>query len=184
MKFSLILCTLNRAEEVTGFILSLLAQDYSNYELIIDQNTDDRINLIIERTKFPVEKLKHIKQMQHGLSRARNLGLSYVEGDIIAFPDDDCCYSQNVLSSVLNFFSQYNGEYKIFSTNTKDATCDASLIQSPNKTCDFNHLYPLGCSFTLFFLQHAKLIRFDERVGLVLDLFGALAKNMIFSFDF
>lgn len=166
MKISLILCTLDRTKEVSEFIYSLLQQDYNDYELIIiDQNSDSRINDIIEQVKFPIEKLKHIKQTLPGLSRARNVGLQHVDGDIIAFPDDDCCYDENVLSSAQKFFVQSGGSYIAFCTNTKDVTCDASLIQSPKVACDFTRQSPLGCSFTLFFDRRATLFRFDERLG-------------------
>jgi glycosyltransferase involved in cell wall biosynthesis len=35
-----------------------------------------------------------------GLSRARNVGLRYASGDLVAFPDDDCCYPDGLLSYV------------------------------------------------------------------------------------
>jgi GT2 family glycosyltransferase len=40
-----------------------------------------------------------------GLSRARNLGLAHVTGDVVAFPDDDCWYPPNLLSSVVERFA-------------------------------------------------------------------------------
>ncbi|TAI84936.1 glycosyltransferase family 2 protein [Pectobacterium versatile] len=166
MKVSLILCTLGRTTEVSEFIFSLLKQNYSDYELIIvDQNEDERISIIIDETQFPIEKLKHIKQTQPGLSRARNVGLQCADGDIIAFPDDDCCYDKNVLSTVRLFFAQSGNDYVAFCTNTKDATCDASLIQSPEIACDFTRQSLLGCSFTLFFDRRVNTFRFDERLG-------------------
>ncbi|WP_211025330.1 glycosyltransferase family 2 protein [Pectobacterium versatile] len=166
MKISLILCTLGRSLEVKDFIYSLLKQNYNNYELIIvDQNRDGRIFNVIEETQFPLEKLKHIKQTRLGLSRARNVGLQYADGDIIAFPDDDCCYDQDVLNAVLKFFSQPDCCYDVFCTNTKDATSDASLIRSPEVVCEFTRQSPLGCSFTFFFDRRVKELEFDERLG-------------------
>ena len=39
-----------------------------------------------------------------GLSRARNVGLKAVTGEIIAFPDDDCWYPDGLLQKVVAEF--------------------------------------------------------------------------------
>lgn len=43
------------------------------------------------------------------LSKARNIGLDYVEGEYIAFPDDDCWYEPDTLSKVLNQLEFHDG---------------------------------------------------------------------------
>ena len=40
------------------------------------------------------------------MSLNRNIGLKYVQGKIVAFPDDDCEYKTSTLSDVLNHFEQ------------------------------------------------------------------------------
>jgi glycosyltransferase involved in cell wall biosynthesis len=99
MKFSLILATVGRYEEVARFLVSLEAQDYRNFELIvIDQNDDERLTplLAMYREKFV---LQHVRS-ERGLSRARNVGLQLATGDVIAFPDDDCWYPAGLLQKV------------------------------------------------------------------------------------
>ena len=106
MKFSLILATVGRYEEVARFLTSLDAQDYRNFELIvIDQNDDERLTrlLAMYREKFPV---RHVRS-ERGLSRARNVGLQLADGDVIAFPDDDCWYPLGLLQKVA---SELNGD--------------------------------------------------------------------------
>ena len=39
-----------------------------------------------------------------GLSRARNTALPRVEADLVAFPDDDCTYSPDLLARVVARF--------------------------------------------------------------------------------
>ena len=52
MRFSLVMATLNRRDEVAGFINSLLAQTYADFELlIIDQNQDNRVYDLYEQYK-------------------------------------------------------------------------------------------------------------------------------------
>lgn len=47
------------------------------------------------------------KQSPVGLSRARNVGLRCVTGDIVGFPDDDCWYSEGLMARVVRFFDSH-----------------------------------------------------------------------------
>ena len=104
MKFSLVMATLNRKQELNRFLHSLKNQTYTDFELVIvDQNQDGLIDDLIEKYgKLFI--IKHIKVNFKGLSKARNEGLKYVGGDIIGFPDDDCVYPKNLLEQVKDVF--------------------------------------------------------------------------------
>jgi glycosyltransferase involved in cell wall biosynthesis len=91
MKFSLVLATVGRTQEVARFLDSLARQTYRDFELIVvDQNPDDRLVELLRpfELRFPIIHLR----CERGVSRARNLGPKYVSGDIVGFPDDDCWY--------------------------------------------------------------------------------------------
>jgi glycosyltransferase involved in cell wall biosynthesis len=99
MKFSLVLATVGRHDEVARFLASLNAQGYRDFELIVvDQNDDERLVPLLEsyREKIPFQHLRSAR----GLSRARNVGLEWVSGDVVAFPDDDCWYPPTLLEKV------------------------------------------------------------------------------------
>jgi glycosyltransferase involved in cell wall biosynthesis len=99
MKFSLIMGTLGRRDEVGEFLASLQRQDHRDFELlIVDQNTDERLAPLIEEYRQHFRILRY--RSKPGLSRARNVGLRYATGDVIAFPDDDCWYPDGLLSYV------------------------------------------------------------------------------------
>src|SRR5579864_8357010 len=99
MKFSLVLATVGRHDEVARFLASLEAQGYRNFELIvIDQNDDDRLVPLL-RMYHDRFALQHVRSPR-GLSRARNVGLKLASGDVIAFPDDDCWYPAGLLEKV------------------------------------------------------------------------------------
>ncbi|SOE96040.1 Glycosyl transferase family 2 [Burkholderia sp. D7] len=103
MKFSLIMATLGRSSEVERLFRSLAEQTYRNFELIVvDQNNDDRVTQVIERFKDQFQIV--YCRSEKGLSRARNVGLQAVSGDIVAFPDDDCWYPPQVLEFVADKF--------------------------------------------------------------------------------
>jgi len=103
MKFSLVLATLNRVEELKNFLSSLSAQSYRNFELlVVDQNPDDRLLAVLQPYQEQFQIL-HLRSAP-GLSRARNVGLKQITGDIVAFPDDDCTYPPNLLEHINIFF--------------------------------------------------------------------------------
>jgi glycosyltransferase involved in cell wall biosynthesis len=105
MKISLIMATLGNAQFVERFCSFLNNQTYKNFELIVvDQNTDGRLEEIIKKyVRF--FKIIHLFSSP-GLSKARNAGLLHVSGDIIAFPDDDCWYSSELLKDVIDIFNK------------------------------------------------------------------------------
>src|SRR5258707_9390843 len=111
MKFSLILSTVGRTQELARFLEHLDRQSYRFFELIIvDQNPDEILEPLIRQYKerFP---LQH-RRSGRGLSRARNAGLQDFSGDIVTFPDDDCWYLPDTLEQIAHVFdenSNYDG---------------------------------------------------------------------------
>lgn len=100
MKFSLIMGTLGRSDEVRNFLKSMTRQNYTNFEVIIaDQNSTDVVRHICAEFQGAVY-IKHLRMDKNGLSHARNAGARVATGDVLAFPDDDCEYPDNVLQSV------------------------------------------------------------------------------------
>jgi glycosyltransferase involved in cell wall biosynthesis len=103
MRFSILLATLGRTQELSQFFSCLSAQTWSDFEVVvIDQNPDDRLVGLLAQysAKF---QLRHIRSPR-GHSRAFNIGLAYAMGDIVAFPDDDCWYDPDLLERVVHFF--------------------------------------------------------------------------------
>lgn len=105
MKFSLILCTLERTDCLFDFFVHMRNQEFIDYEiLVMDQNVDDRVVKVIDCYKdLPIV---HIR-CEKGLSLARNVGLEHAKGEIIAFPDDDCFYSDGMLKNVNDWFEAH-----------------------------------------------------------------------------
>ena len=102
-RFSLILCTVNRDKVVRELFESFAAQQNApSFEVIlVDQNPDERLLPIVKdfAGKFPIRRYT----AKPGLSRARNIGLNYADGEIIAFPDDDCTYPEHLLRTISDY---------------------------------------------------------------------------------
>jgi glycosyltransferase involved in cell wall biosynthesis len=99
MKFSLIMATLGRSAEVERLFVSLTAQTFRDFELIVvDQNEDERVRDLVDRFREQM-RIVYLRS-EKGLSRARNVGMSAMRGEIVAFPDDDCWYPPDALAFV------------------------------------------------------------------------------------
>jgi GT2 family glycosyltransferase len=106
LSFDLVLATVGRTNELDDFLASLEAQSYKRFRVIlVDQNDDDRLEPILERhsNAFPLVRTTSAK----GLSRARNEGLQHLEGNAVAFPDDDCLYPPDLLASVARVLREH-----------------------------------------------------------------------------
>ena len=168
MKFSLVLGTINRTEELEGFLASLAQQIYQNFELVVvDQNVDKRLYPVLEqyRDYFSIVHL----YSEPGLSKARNIGLKYTTGDIIAFPDDDCEYPQDLLIRVQKFFLANPGWDGLCgrAVDHKGRT-SMGRFDSLSGTVGYLNVWRRGISFTLFLKRRVTEVvgLFDEGLGI------------------
>ena len=105
MRFSLLLATVQRTQDVSRLLKSLSAQTHKNFEvLVIDQNADNRLIDVLEHYKDRLAII-HIKSGT-GLSKARNVGLLQASGEVVALPDDDCWYEPDTLARVAELLTK------------------------------------------------------------------------------
>ncbi|HDG9809111.1 glycosyltransferase family 2 protein [Raoultella planticola] len=167
MKFSLVVCTLGRFEDVDILFSSFTIQKFKDFEVIlVDQNEDGYLTSIVKKyeNQFPI---MHIKS-EKGLSTARNNGIKYVQGDIVCFPDDDCYYSEDTLEKV-NYFFEKNTEIKGVTSGYMSSDYRIGL-RSPDlpRVITKNNVWKCAISFTIFVRKSAidKLsYYFDETLG-------------------
>ena len=96
--FSLVLATLGTGHRLVRFMDSLVQQTGSFQLILVDQNSGAELDEIVARYRSDIE-IVHIR-CRPGLSLARNAGIRYIRGRIIAFPDDDCWYPRGLLAAV------------------------------------------------------------------------------------
>ncbi|NDJ24086.1 glycosyltransferase [Nostoc sp. B(2019)] len=167
MKFSLVLATLNRTVEVEHFLQTLNTQTYRNFELIvIDQNPDDRLLEFIQayQNSFPILHLRSAK----GLSLARNVGLQHISGDIVAFPDDDCAYPQDILEHVAHFFTNHPEWNGLTGRSVDQQGKDSGRHgDSPPGPINRFNVWRRGISYTIFLRKSVvmEIGVFDESLG-------------------
>jgi glycosyltransferase involved in cell wall biosynthesis len=95
--FELIVATIGRSSELARLFDSLARQTYRSFRvLLVDQNDDDSLDGISKGSEFEIRVLRS----EPGLSRARNVALTSVSADVVAFPDDDAMYPDDLLERI------------------------------------------------------------------------------------
>jgi len=92
---SVIITTYNRREFVREAIESVLAQDFSDYEIIVvdDGSTDGTREAL-----GAIKNITYCYQENRGVSRARNQGLEIAQGRFISFLDSDDLWTPKKLA--------------------------------------------------------------------------------------
>lgn len=157
---SIVLCFYNEEQFLEEAIASVLAQDYAHWELIlVDDGSSDRSSQIArEYSRKYFQKISYVAHPGHcneGLSASRNLGISKVAGEFVAFLDADDVWYTNKLSAQLKIFERHPETtvlleaslyWKSWSSEKDDDTLvhvgtDEGLYKAPEL---ITKLYPLG----------------------------------------
>ena len=141
MKLSIIVPIYNVAPYLRKCVDSLLAQDISDYEIIlVDDGSPDECPQICNQYAERYSNIKVIHQANAGLSAARNTGIAAATGDYIMFVDSDDYLQPNVLGAlmeqverdnldVLRFnYQNVNEQYEVF-LPFKDAKRDVDYSE-------------------------------------------------------
>jgi glycosyltransferase involved in cell wall biosynthesis len=154
--FDLVVATVDRVAELGQLLDSLDRQTHQDFRvLVVDQNDDDRVQDVLARhPSLRVERLR----APRGLSRARNEALSHLQAEVVAFPDDDCTYPDDLLERVAGRLA---GGLDGLTGREPSWTTDAAVLTRDN-------LWNRAISFTIFLRREVieRVGSFDEKLGL------------------
>jgi glycosyltransferase involved in cell wall biosynthesis len=103
-RVSAIIPTYNRAGIIEEAVDSVLAQDYTDFELIVvDDGSTDNTSEVLARYG---DNVRVLFQENKGVSAARNRGIAEASGKLIAFLDSDDLWLPQKLSTQVEFFHQ------------------------------------------------------------------------------
>lgn len=167
-KFSLIVATINRKQELSLLLESLSNQLFpvSQFEVVIvDQNTTDLIHTVISSFENQLN-INHIKSSQQGLSCNRNIGIMASRGEYICVPDDDCTYYPDTLNMVLKQLEEWENPDMIIGQVFDRERNKYVFKKTPDQSLIVNqsNFYQIVSSITIFFKKNEIL--FDENFGI------------------
>jgi glycosyltransferase involved in cell wall biosynthesis len=167
MTLSLIVATLNRTNELERFLTSLNDQNLADIQVVIvDQNPDNRLLPII--SEFHGNARIIHKRIPPSLSLARNLGMECAEGDIIAFPDDDCWYPPGCLANVHQLLRDRPEVDGATGQVQDEAGRPIARFGSKGEFVNLNNIWQRGSSVSMFLRRGVirAVGEFNEDLGL------------------
>lgn len=110
---SVVIPTYNRSDLIFRAISSVIAQSYSNLEIIVvdDASQEDIAGVIQQINDSRIRYLRHPHNL--GGSESRNTGIKHATGEFIAFLDSDDVWLPHKLQSQLDAVKQVATQYNL-----------------------------------------------------------------------
>lgn len=173
--FNLVVATRNRSIELERLLKSILLPgnfseiskiiivDQSNIENF-DKNSITINNLYSEKN---IVEVMHIHDNNTGLSKARNLGLKYIDfNGYLCFPDDDCWYPENFFLQMREQFEKMRSAFLL--TYYREEKIDRPEFKTDYDIKWHNLMSTAFNSVSIFInlskVQQKSLV-FDENIG-------------------
>jgi glycosyltransferase involved in cell wall biosynthesis len=190
LKLSIVIPTLNQAETIEDTLLSIINQDYKNFEIIVmDGGSHDSTSSIIDRYQSCISH--YCKGKDNGQSDAINKGFQLATGDIFAWINSDDYYLPYAFARVVDLFSSCPSVDIVVGNGdivTKDCKflkrIDAMLMESENlvRWSKGDWIMQQSCFWTSKVWQQSGGV--DEDLKLLMDFdlwfrFAALGKSQV-----
>lgn len=171
--FSIVTPSYNQGQFIEETIISVLSQDYPNFEyIIIDGGSTDNTHNVLEKYKDQINKI--IIEPDNGPADAIQKGWNISGGDILAYLNSDDIYLPGSLQKVADIFSQGKNVDVICGNELKINSNGNVLGKSSIAAADYISLLSL-----CFIPQPSVFVR----KGLV-DKVGGINPEMKLIFDF
>ena len=167
MKYSVIIPVYNVENYLHRCINSILAQEYTDLEiLLIDNGSTDSSGSICDTYASEYSNISAYHIENHGVGSARNFGLAKAQGEFICFVDADDYLEGNLFSDVesqldsqldLLVFSYYNS----IEQNLSEITRSAKILPTEGKKdkSDFIALFQELCLTDMMYTVWNKIYR-------------------------
>jgi glycosyltransferase involved in cell wall biosynthesis len=172
---SIIIPTLGRSIQVESLITSINQLDKSSWTLeiiVVDQNNSSLLDEIIKEFSSKLN-IVQAKVDFKGLSRAKNFGAKIAAGKWICFPDDDCEFQYDTVSSVINIIELYNPDVIFGKCVDREGKDSVKSFSKNSKVLTLDNFKDSFIEATTFIKNSVfKKCQFDENMG-VGSFFGS-----------
>ena len=142
MKFSIIIPVYNVEQYLEKCLLSVVEQNYHDYEIIIviDGATDGSQEIAENiKKRYPEKNIQIICQENKGLGGARNTGMQYASGDYWLFVDSDDYLENTYIEYLYRLIKEYDADISCCSLNlvSEDGHINPSKKKTANRPIVF-----------------------------------------------
>ena len=142
IKFSVVIPTYHRPQELTRCLMGVLGQEISKdyYEIIVvDNDVAGSAKATVQQIGTRHKEIRYEKRFSNNVSEARNLGAKIGKGEWIAFLDDDCVPAPDWLSTAMKLLEKVSDPGLVFGggilvESEAQATCRAEVIYLPKNS--------------------------------------------------
>ncbi|MDP5132230.1 MAG: glycosyltransferase, partial [Paraglaciecola sp.] len=128
IELSVIIPTCNRGDLLQQAVMSVVAQQLANYEIIIvDDSTAPQQPLFLQQLMVSAPIRYVVNNGAHGAANARNFGVKQAQGAFITFLDDDDLYMPGRLHNMLQVMR--SGDYVFVSSGRFYQLNDFNSVQ-------------------------------------------------------
>jgi len=108
MRFSVVIPLFNKAAEISRSVNSVLAQTFTDFELIVvdDGSTDCGAETV---ATYADNRIRLIRKENGGVCSARNRGIREAKADLVAFLDADDAWDENFLTEIDKMIEDFPG---------------------------------------------------------------------------
>ena len=130
--FSVIIPTYNRCNAVVKAVESVLAQTYTNFEVIVvdDGSTDDTAT-VLKALAAKDKRVVYIFQENQERSAARNNGIDHAKGEYVCFLDSDDTYEPAHLGNFLATLQAHDFKAALYYCGGKLAEAEQTTLIEP-----------------------------------------------------
>ncbi|MEZ9835152.1 glycosyltransferase family 2 protein [Vibrio breoganii] len=151
IKVSIIMPCYNSRQTIEDAINSVLAQTYTNWELLIvdDSSTDTSFELTTSIAKVdPRVTVYQMPENSGGPSQPRNYAISKAKGEIICFLDSDDIWYADKLDKQITFMTAKNIDFCYSAYNIKEDAIRELQCYKPQKQTNYAEMLKrnsIGC---------------------------------------
>ena len=188
---SVVVCTRDRSAELAGCLARLTALTYPHLEIIVVDNapSDDRTRQVVAAVAVTDPRVRYVRELRPGLSRARNRGLAEARGAYVAYTDDDVAVDPSWVQGLVKGFQRrsdvgcvtglvctadmasaaeryFDARAASWSSRCEAQEFDISGTGAPNALYPYSPgIFGTGANFAFDRVYLETLGRFDEALG-------------------